>query len=366
MDVKVRHNRIRKKIKPSLVFFCFLALLPACRQDHGTPNLVVQYKNGSATSLSVQTDTDPAEFRLFIAGEEETPVLGEIVSSDKGILFIPAIPFQPGRSYHVYREDQKVGDFSIAEAEGRKRPQVSRFYPTTDSVPENLLKVYVQFSMPMQEVGNALDFIEVRDVSEGQPVDIFLRMESELWNKEHNLLTLWLDPGRIKTGLIPNMAKGLPLKAGHSYAIRISPEWKSATGLPLEEGYEKTFHVGIGDRSSPDPGRWELQSPKGNTRDPLKLVFPEPLDAVLLPECLQIRDREDGDVIVHYRLGPLESSIEIIPSSAWNKEEYTLLIDPKLEDLAGNNLWGLFDEKIREGNPVPREVKKGQLQFTVK
>ncbi len=365
MDVKTLHQLTLKKIKPSLVFFCFLAFLPACRQEHGIRNLVVHYHNGRAETLSFESDADPAGFRLIRSGEMETYLLGEMVSSGKAIEFIPAIPFQPGQSYEVHRDGQKIGGFIISDPTGKGSPEVLQFYPTTDSVPENLLKLYIQFSMPMQEVGHAVDFIQVRDKSEGQPVDIFLHLESELWNKEHNLLTLWLDPGRIKTGLIPNKAMGLPIKAGHSYSVRISPEWKSATGQPIGEGYQKTYYVGAGDRARPNPADWKLQPPKGNSKDPLKLSFPEPLDAILLPESFHLQDGEGRNIQITFQLGPHETSIELLPLNNWKKGSYTLLIDSILEDLAGNNISRLFDEELQGGNPDSRVSEVEQLDFTI-
>ena len=41
----------------------------------------------------------------------------------------------------------------------------------------------------------------------------FLDLQPELWNAEGTVLTLWLDPGRIKRDLIPNKELGIPLKA---------------------------------------------------------------------------------------------------------------------------------------------------------
>jgi hypothetical protein len=255
--------------------------------------------------------------------------------------------------------------FTIQAVKGSIMPEVVKIYPSTDKVPENLLKIYIQFSLPMQEVGNALDFIRVTDESDGKTVDIFLRLESELWNKEHDLLTLWLDPGRIKTGLIPNMSQGLPLTAGHTYTVDILTDWKSANGQRLEEAYKKTFHVGQKDTIRPDPGNWDLQLPRADSREALELSFTENLDAILLRESLYFQDADGKDIAGFYQWDSLENSVKYVPFKNWHKGVYSLLVNSKLEDLAGNSLTRLFDEQLEEKAPVPGDTIATKRQFRI-
>lgn len=364
MDVKPC-KLTQKKIKPFLIFFCLAALLTACQPEKGIDGIHVNYTNGVAISLGFESDYDPVEIKLFVSGEIETPVLGKIGISEKGYEFTPAIPFRPGQTYEIRRSTEKLDSFVIKAYPGSGKPRVVQMYPSRDSVPENLLKIYIQFSMPMQEVGNALDFIRVTDKSEGKPVAVFLPLESELWNTEHDLLTLWLDPGRIKTGLIPNMTLGLPLTAGHTYSIEIAKEWKSATGLPLEEAYEKVYHVGKKDMARPDIIRWGLQVPLANSREPLQLSFPESLDAFLLMESLSIHNDEGRHIEGTYQLDPLETSITYFPLNRWHKGDYIILVDSRLEDLAGNNLARLFDEELEGENSIPTDTEPIKLVFTL-
>ena len=71
----------------------------------------------------------------------------------------------------------------------------------------------------MQEVRNSLEYIKVINLNTQKEEDIFLTLETELWNADHTELTLWLDPGRIKKDLIPNQKLGIPIKNGNSYEL---------------------------------------------------------------------------------------------------------------------------------------------------
>ncbi|NIP93248.1 MAG: hypothetical protein GWO24_07240, partial [Akkermansiaceae bacterium] len=83
------------------------------------------------------------------------------------------------------------------------RTTVTHVAPGADVLPFNLLKFYLHFSAPMTR-GRAYQHITLRH-HDGQPVaDPFLELPEELWNPEMTRLTILLDPGRIKRGLLPN------------------------------------------------------------------------------------------------------------------------------------------------------------------
>ena len=92
-------------------------------------------------------------------------------------------------------------------------------YPSTDELPVNQLKLYVHFSSPMSE-GWAARAVRVRRADNDEPLEgVFLAMEPELWDRERRRLTLLLDPGRIKRGLVPNAEAGYPLIQGVSVIV---------------------------------------------------------------------------------------------------------------------------------------------------
>ena len=82
--------------------------------------------------------------------------------------------------------------------------------------------------------------------------DVFLDLQPELWDEDRTVLTMWLDPGRIKRDLIPNLQKGNPLKKGQQYTLAVAGEWKDEEGLPLKASYTRKFFVGERDSTGPD------------------------------------------------------------------------------------------------------------------
>ena len=69
-------------------------------------------------------------------------------------------------------------------------------------LPENLLKFYVHFSAPMSR-GNIYDYIRLLN-ADGKQVELpFLEIDEELWDDSLTRLTLFIDPGRIKRGVLP-------------------------------------------------------------------------------------------------------------------------------------------------------------------
>ena len=171
---------------------------------------------------------------------------------------------------------------------------VSRVYPSADTLPENLLKFYVHFTGPMSR-GNIYDHIRLRDES-GRDVELpFLEIDEELWDATTTRLTLIIDPGRIKRGVRPLEEIGPALEAGKSYTLAIGREWRDGAGNQLKDNFQKAFKVAPPDREPPDPARWKVESPRADSRDPLVVVFPEPMDHALSQRLIRVTgDQGEG------------------------------------------------------------------------
>ncbi|WP_339704667.1 Ig-like domain-containing protein [uncultured Kriegella sp.] len=336
-----------KKIKLYLVFFCLNSLLISCEGNRTTTAVQVHYENGKAVSVEFTYDKDIDNLGLFLKKELKIPVLGSLVNvGSNKYSFIPVIPFTDGQTYSLRAGKRTIGSFTVSDNLNKTVPEILDIYPNTDTVPENLLKMYFRFSQPMQEVGHVLDFIKVVDETEGAVKEIFLEMESELWNKRHDLLTLWLDPGRIKTDLIPNRERGMPILKGHHYTIHIDSNWRSAEGLPLKHPYKKTLIVTQRDTKKPAIKNWTIDLPNADSRQPLSLLFSEPMDAVLSSEAIVIYDGSGNRLPGDLEVVKGEKKILFTPKNNWKTESYKIIVEAILEDLAGNNLNRLFDENI--------------------
>jgi hypothetical protein len=219
---------------------------------------------------------------------------------------------------------------------------VAAIYPTADRVPANLLKLYIEFSSPMRE-GEAEQRIHLLDAHGHEVPRAFLLVDEELWDASRTRLTVLFDPGRIKRGLRSNLEDGAPLVDGRRFRVVIDGTWRDARGVPLASSFEKTLIVDAADRTSPDPRRWPITAPASGTRDALIVRFDEPLDRALLDRWIVVMDDKGHRVPGRATIGDHESSWSFVPDREWRAERYQILVNPQIEDLAGNSPARPFD-----------------------
>lgn len=279
-------------------------------------------------------------------------VLGAYRLQDDQLVFTPRFPFLSGRTYWVQyslaSEQKSTSQFlaiEIPELHPLQAPAVTAIYPSTDRWPANQLKFYIYFDQPMR-IGQLTDALHLYH-ADGQRVNApFLDMAQELWDEEQKRLTVWFDPGRIKSHLIPQRRMGPPLQPGGTYRLILKKSWTAANGLPLEDDVVKVFRTGEKDQKRPDPEDWQLSIPPSATRAPLEVHFPEPLDVALLLNGLGVI-APDGRVLEgEISLGKEEKSWSWTPAKPWPTGKFILRISTDVEDLAGNNLSRLFDTPV--------------------
>jgi hypothetical protein len=219
---------------------------------------------------------------------------------------------------------------------------VSAVHPGTGRIPENLLRFYVHFTAPMSR-GDALRWVRLEDAS-GVPIaDAFLAIDEELWDRDAVRLTLLLDPGRIKSGLRPRAELGRALAPGHEVTLAIDGRWPDASGRPLAEGLRRTFQVVAADQTTPDPTRWRISPPLAGANEPLRIDLGEPLDHALLHRLVWVEDDAGRPVQGSIALSDEERSWSFTPREPWSAGHYTVTIDRRLEDLAGNRIGRPFE-----------------------
>lgn len=354
-----------KKIKIYLVFFCVLSCT-SCKKTSDKIGAMVDIEIISRELISFDYSGKPEDLSVALLNHSENPILGDWQVSGASYTFIPLLPLTKGESYEIWCGSDVLHSFTIALEDSNKKPtQLLAIYPTLDSVPENLLKMYFVFSNPMQETGNALNYIEVRDNQTNEKLSVFLELESELWNKDHTVLTLWLDPGRIKTDLSPNLERGLPIQNGHRYKIKISENWKDANNRILEKPYNKTLIVNDRDNKKPDISKWGISPPKKHTLKPLVVDFNEAIDYFLGTECFSVINTEKNIINGRFELIDKEHKLLFYPDSQWVKGKYSISVETRLEDLAGNNLNYVFDTDLKKDKPIHNSVKYNNITFLV-
>lgn len=304
-------------------------------------------------------------------------MLGTYSVTENVIRFEPRFALEPGVTYQAIlrpahlpgagkrQAAELTSEFTLPSRLKVATTEVSRIYPGTDLLPENLLKFYVHFSAPMSR-GHIYDYIHLRDKA-GREVELpFLEIDEELWNPEMTRLTLIIDPGRIKRGVLPLEEIGPALEQGKSYALVIDGEWMDAVGNPLKSGFQKVFTVGPPDRDPPDPARWQIETPESDTRAPLTVAFQEPMDQALAERIMQVKN-EKGELLVgKVSLTDNERRWIFVPDNAWQRGAYDLVIPTTIEDLAGNNIGKPFDVDVFTGVEQRISTAMVKVPFTVR
>lgn len=311
----------------------------------------LQWENGRAVSVWISSEI----LRRYPVGQDsafllsvrisgaETSMVGHTLLETSGVTFRPLLPFGAGNDYQIFWRNKLVGDLSVPKSDA-PIPEL-RIYPTSDTVPSNLLKIYIAFDQPMQQ-GQSHEYIRIIAPPEDTLESVFLFLTPELWNAENTMLTLWLDPGRIKRDLLPHQELGPPLESNTEYVISVLPGWRSIAGSECGGGVRRIF-VTSPDRVKPEAAQWRIATPSSNSFDPLVISFDESMDYGSLLDALRIFSPE-GEVEGNATTDRGESRWAFVPLRQWIVGPYLLKIEASVEDLAGNNLLRLFDVELQD------------------
>jgi hypothetical protein len=190
--------------------------------------------------------------------------------------------------------------------------------------------------------GEAAQRMHLLDESGRNVPAVFLPGE-ELWDPRSERLTMTLDPGRIKRGLTSNRAMGPPIVPGKRYTLTIDRDWLDARGVPMVEGYRKSFTGGAAERTPPDPAQWKITPPKAGSAAPLLVDFPKPMNYALLEKMIQVAGVAGAAAIDRH-----ETEWRFTPNAPWRAGDYALRVNTAIEDLAGNRIGQAFDIDVFE------------------
>ena len=297
-------------------------------------------------------------------------VAGRFEVERDGDFFGPRFAFADGVSYSLLIHAPDAGcpeTWTIQRPARSAAPtaQVLEIYPTAEVLPLNLLRVYVHFSDPMSEGWAARAISVIREDTGETLENVFLPPEPELWDAERRRLTMLLDPGRIKRGLVPNLEWGYPLVEGTTVSIAVDLAFRDAAGQPLKEATHRSFTVGLALRTRIDPWRWQLTPPFAGSTTPLLVNFDRPLDHGLLLHSLSIQDPNGNTTNGTAEIGPSELSWSFTPAVPWVSGEHNLVVEPRLEDVAGNTPVRVFDRDISRPEDIPGTNAPTCIPFSV-
>ncbi|MEM1202473.1 MAG: hypothetical protein AAGN66_04535 [Acidobacteriota bacterium] len=319
---------------------------------------------GSTTSGTGTFGTPDLEAAVASTTSDRQPLLGRYRVEGDLLVFRPRFPVAPGLvvvarvdGHRLRRAPARLtASYRVPEPERSPSTRVEAVYPTVDTVPSNLLRLYVHFSAPMAARG-VLDHVRLVD-GDGEPVPLaFVEVGEGLWDPGRTRLTLFVHPGRVKRGVGPNVAMGPVLREGEEVRLVIDAGALDAFGVPLAAGFERRYRVGPADRRSPDPGAWGLVAPAGG-RDPLEVRLDAPADRALLERLPAVLDAGGQPVAGSVEIADGERTWRFVPDVPWRPGPHVLEVPAALEDPSGNRVDGLFEAEPGQprGDTGPRRL----------
>jgi hypothetical protein len=294
--------------------------------------------------------------------------VGRYHVTESGVTFRPRFPFDAGRTYRITldpralptprTESRTIVRLALAAGDRTPRTHVTALYPSGDTVPENLLRVYIEFSGPMSRTGG-LPYISLRDERDAEVKNAFLPLDADFWNSDRTRYTAFFDPGRVKRGILPNEQMGRAIRAGRRYSIVVDSAWRDDRGVPLTGAFRWRFAVRAPDERTIDVNAWRIDAPHANSRDALVVAFPKALDRGLLQRAVGVQSANgetvDGNVVIARH----ETEWRFTPRANWTRGTYQLVVLSMLEDAAGNRTdhpfeVDMFDRVDKSATPERR------------
>ena len=305
-------------------------------------------------------------------GDTLPDVFGRYQILEDAVRFIPHFPFERGLSYRASFDPRRFGrpelsqvltvEFSLPR-EGNALPtEVKRIFPSSDYLPENLLRFYVCFSNSMQR-GRVETEISLLG-ADGEPVpDALYRAPVELWDRNTQCLTILLDPGRLKRGVGPNRELGPPLRVGEEYSLAVGSGIIDLSGRRLREAFYKRFWVTEAVRERIAVEQWQIVRPEAKSRRPLVIMFPRPLDWALLSQTVAVVSEDEQSIEGQIAIDQCERRWSFTPTLPWAEGHYQVRVAASLEDVCGNSIIGAFERPLRSGCNLAYQVANPSISF---
>ncbi|GLS32159.1 hypothetical protein SAMN04488498_106103 [Mesorhizobium albiziae] len=308
------------------------------------------------------------------AGDNLPDVFGRYEILGDGLRFIPYFPFERRVTYKASFDPRPFGrrelseiltlEFSLPGEPDTLPPEVTHVFPSSDHLPENLLRFYVRFSNPMQRGRTEAEILLLGP--DGRPAaDVLYRAPVELWDASMRQLTILLDPGRLKRGVGPNRELGPPLEVGQEYMLVVGSGMVDLSGNHLPKAFHKRFRVTEAVREHVAVEQWRIAPPAAGSRNPLVLMFPEPLDAALLLQAITVISADGQPVAGRIVVDQCEERWSFAPALPWNAGSYHVRVASGLEDPCGNSVMAAFDRPLRPGSDLTYEAERRSIQFHV-
>jgi hypothetical protein len=246
-------------------------------------------------------------------------------------------------------------------AQKNSLPEVIHIYPTADSLPVNLTRFYIEFSKPMQEMG-ILKHIKLTNKKGENITGVFFENQYELWDKDRKKVTLIIDPGRVKTGLLANKIMGRAFDEGQQYTLTVDSLLLDFNDQKLATSFSKTFVAVKEDSIPPKVELWHYTIPKSKSKQLLIIDFNDKIDHIAAQTFIRITYK--GKIVEgKFSLKRNEQQWVFEPQKKWKKREYRIEVSNNLEDIATNSMNQVFDHKLED---FKEQQENSSLTFNIK
>ncbi len=171
---------------------------------------------------------------------EKPAITGVHDLDDDGLHFQPRFPFVSGLRYTARLDlgpgGRLVHSFDVPPPAG-PGARVLAVFPSAETLPENVLRLYLHFSQPMETL-NAHRHVRLVDDAGFEVPLAFVEIEHGLWDPRQTRLTVLFHPGRIKRGVAPGERMGPPLRAGRAYRLVVDAAMPDTSGRLLGVAFE--------------------------------------------------------------------------------------------------------------------------------
>jgi hypothetical protein len=290
------------------------------------------------------------------------PILGKYECRQKELIFHPRFPLEPGKwfraSFGTEPGSVIAADYKVPVPKLGPPPEVVKIFPTADVLPANVLRFAIYFSQPMRGGQEIFDQIRILG-PDGKQIDSPWLLD-EIWDEDEQCLIIYIHPGRIKWGVALRELMGPVCYPNKEYALVIGGEMLDAAGQKLGKDRIKKFHTLDEDRVRVDLASWKIQPPAAGSRQPVVISLGKCIDHKSLERFLSVFESQGRKVEGTISIGKSETTWSFVPARAWEKGEYRIDVDARLEDVAGNTPRRPFDLDL---NAPPLPLQRLSLPF---
>ena len=119
----------------------------------------------------------------------------------------------------------------------------------------------------------------------------------------------------------------------------------------------KSFRTLAEDRCRIDLAGWKLAAPTAATREALTMSLAKPIDARSLRKFVSVVDGKGSPVSGTMTVGKGDVVWTFTPQQPWRGEAYQVVVNPRLEDVAGNTPTRPFDLDLQTPKLPPQPLQ---------